>query len=265
MVLASFGLCLNIVDRFIKFPEERVSVQVCVNIGFNQESQFITSHGQSLPATLRGNWMVNMNSYRNSLKPGRLLGYACIWINLIGGSLAQAADTYGFDRVHTEIRFYYDHGGVSEQSGEFTSIIGTLNLDEDEMANSEVSMTIGASSVTSGVRSLDRELKSARYFSEEKHPDITFVSTRFDKINDDEFLITGDLTIRGITKPIEVKTKINHRGKHKVATVIASYRGDWLGITAETTFLRSEFGMTAYIPVVSDRVRVEISAELRKK
>ena len=184
---------------------------------------------------------------------------------LAGVSISQAADTYGFDRVHTEIRFYYDHGGVSEQSGEFTSIIGSLVLDENNLSNSSATMTIGTNSVTSGVRSLDRELKSARYFSAEEHPDITFQSTSFDRKDEDEFVITGDLTIRGITRPIEISTRIHHRGKHKVGTVLASYRGEWLGIKAESTFLRSDFGITAFIPVVSDDVRVEISAELRKK
>ena len=186
------------------------------------------------------------------------MGFAC-------SSMVRAADTYGFDRVHTEIRFYYDHGGVSEQSGEFTSIIGTLILDEENMGNSSAIMTIAAKSVCSGVRSLDRELKSARYFAAEEHPDITFNSTGFDKVGDDKFLITGDLSIRGVTRPIEISTRIHHRGKHQVATVLSSYRGEWLGITAETTFLRSEFGIKAFIPVVSDEVRVEISAELKKK
>ena len=177
-----------------------------------------------------------------------------------------AADTYSSNMSHSEIRFYYDHGGVAENSGEFTNFSVTLVLDEENIGNSSITLTIQADSLVSGVSSLDRRLKSATYFSVEAHPEIVFKSTEFHKISESEFTIAGELTIRGITKFVEIVTILHHKGRHKmVAAFPTVYNGQWVGIKATTHVLRSGFDMKAFIPMISDQVRVEVNLELQMK
>ncbi|MEM7208279.1 MAG: YceI family protein [Pseudomonadota bacterium] len=189
----------------------------------------------------------------------------CIILLLSVGFTVKAADSFFFDKDHTEIRFYYEHGGVSEQSGEFTGFKGDLIFDEADFANNSVSLNIDSKSVNTGVRRLDGELQNPYYFSAKEHPSITFDSTEFQKIDSQNFVVIGDLTVRGITQQISLDVEIRHRGKHPLGKNLAYYRGEWLGIKAKTSFKRSDFEMTSWIPVISDLVRVEVNAELKAR
>ncbi len=192
---------------------------------------------------------------------------ACLVIMLFSSVFANAdsADSYFFDKKHTEIRFYYNHGGVSEQSGEFTILDGDMVMDEENMSNSSVSIVINAKSINTGIKELDGQLQNAYYFSAKEFPKITFTSTDFRIIDEKTIEITGDLTIRGITKSVVVNTEIVHKGEHAMGQRMVFYRGQWLGIRGTFSVLRSEFGMDSFIPMISDSVRVEINAELKAR
>ncbi|MEM7222311.1 MAG: YceI family protein [Pseudomonadota bacterium] len=178
---------------------------------------------------------------------------------------ASAAESYFLDKEHSEIRFYYSHGGVSEQSGEFLSFKGDAVFDREDFAKSSVSIEIAAASVTSGVPHLDGQLKNSYYFSVKEHPTITYQSREVRQVGERHALIFGDLTIRGVTKPVTLEVELRHDGEHPVGQSIAFYKGQWIGIHATASVLRSEFGMTSYIPVISDRILIEINAELKAR
>lgn len=178
---------------------------------------------------------------------------------------ASAADNYFLDKDHTEFRFYYSHGGVSEQSGEFTSFEGDVVIDEEEPANSSLSVNIDAKSVVAGVRHLDGQLQNSYYFSVKDHPKITFESTEVRKVGSRAAVVQGSLTIRGITKPVILDVELHHKGEHPLGSSLPFYKGQWIGIHATALVLRSDFGMDSYIPVVSDRIRIVINAELKQR
>ena len=178
---------------------------------------------------------------------------------------AAAADNYFFDKDHTEIRFYYSHGGVSEQSGEFTDFEGELIFDQSDPTANSVSVTIKSASINTGIRGLDGQLKNPYYFSVKEHPFMTFESSGFTDNGDGKFEVPGMLTIRGIAVPVTLDAEIRHQGEHPLGRTLAFYRGNWLGIRAQTLVMRSAFDMTSFVPVVSDEIRIEINAELKAR
>ncbi|MEM7172589.1 MAG: YceI family protein [Pseudomonadota bacterium] len=179
--------------------------------------------------------------------------------------VAESVQSYFFDSDHTEVRFYWSHGGVSDQSAEFTSVKGDATFDRSNLSNSSVSISIDAKSATSGIAHLDGQFKSPYYFSVKEHPKITFVSTEIRQVSPKLALITGDLTLRGVTKPVILEAELRHDGEHPVGKSLPYYRGDWLGIHATTTLLRSDFGMDSHLPIISDRIAIEINAELKAR
>lgn len=147
---------------------------------------------------------------------------------------AWAAETYYIDQGHTEVRFSWNHAGVSVQSGEFTTATGKLVLDPDNIANSTIEVKIDASSVSSGFGPLDNHLKSKDFLDVETYPEITFKSTSVTQTGDKTADVTGDLTIHGVTKPVTLKTTLTHRGEHPVAAVLEYYKGKWTAFSATT-------------------------------
>ncbi|NKB21250.1 MAG: polyisoprenoid-binding protein [Alphaproteobacteria bacterium] len=147
---------------------------------------------------------------------------------------AWAAETYYTDPGHTEVRFGWNHAGVSMQTAEFTKVDGMLTLDPDNVEKSKLSVTIDANSVSSGVKIFDKHLKGKRYFDVAKFPKITFVSTSVKRTGDKTADVIGDMTIHGVTKPVTLKTTLTHRGPHPVAAAIAYYKGNWVAFSATT-------------------------------
>lgn len=179
-------------------------------------------------------------------------------------ALADAV-TYAPDAGHTEVRFYWDHAGVSEQSGEWGGVTGEVTLDPDDIAAAKISITIDPASLNTGVEALDKHMKSADMFDIEKHPEITFVSTSVEQTGDKTARITGDLTIKGVTKPIVLDATVVHLGEHPVGQYIDHYKGQWLGVRATGTLKRSEFDVGYGTPLTSDEIRLEIATEMKEK
>lgn len=174
------------------------------------------------------------------------------------------ADSYVFDPGHTEVRFYYNHAGLSEQSGEWTVSGGQVEFDADDLAATKVSVTIDASSVDTGVTDLDNHLKGSDFFDVGAHPEITFVSTSVAQTAANSITMIGDLTIKGVSKQVTLDFALNHNGPHPLGQFIEYYEGDWIGVEGGGELLRSDFGVGMFAPLTSDRVRLAISAELKK-
>lgn len=176
---------------------------------------------------------------------------------------AASAATYKPDPGHTEVMFFWDHAGVSEQSGEFLKVDASVTFDPEAIDATTISATIDAASISTGVGPLDEHLKKADFFEVDKFPEITFVSTGIRQTGPDTAEIVGDLTIKGITKPITLQAQVVHQGEHPLGAFIDYYKGDWIGVHADAVLVRSEWDLGMFAPLTSDKITLRISTEMK--
>lgn len=177
---------------------------------------------------------------------------------------AHAADAYSLDPGHTQVRASWDHAGYSTQSLLFRQVSGDIAIDFDAPANTSLNITIPVSGIDTGVEAFDKHLASGDFFQADKFPNATFVSTSVEKTGDATLKVTGDLTIKETTKPITLDVMVNNSGEHPLGQFIDYYKGEWVGVTATGTIVRSEWGLGFGAPITSDEVELFISAELKK-
>lgn len=169
-------------------------------------------------------------------------------------ALAKPVD-YKIDPTHTATVFSWNHMGFSTPSANFTNIQGTIRVDLDQPEKSAVNVTIPVSSVNTNVAVLDKEFQEKAWFDAATYPNITFKSTKVESADKKNFKITGDLTIKGVTKPVVLTGSLNKRGVHPMSKL------DTVGFNATTSFDRSAFGIGNYVPNVGDRITVNITTE----
>lgn len=175
---------------------------------------------------------------------------------VLGSTLVQAkAIDYKIDPTHTATVFSWDHFGFSTPSANFTDIQGVIKVDNAKPENSSVNVTIPVSSVNTNVVALDKEFQEEAWFNAAKYPNITFKSTKVETKDKKHFKITGDLTVKGVTKPVVLDAVLNKQGEHPMAKVPA------IGFNATTSFDRSAFGIGNYVPNVGDKITVNITTE----
>ena len=162
---------------------------------------------------------------------------------------------YAPDVHHRYISFSYLHQGYSRPILNWDEWTGELNWNAEAPEDSSVSITIDVNSIDSGVVDFDGHLTSADWFNAAEHPEITFVSTEVEKTGADTGTITGDLTIKGVTKPATLDV-LFRKGAYVE-------RGNLykLGFSAETTVKRSDFDLGAYVPYVGDEIDIRIETE----
>lgn len=174
----------------------------------------------------------------------------------IASSVTLAAPVdYKIDPTHTAIVFSWNHFGFSTPSANFTDIQGTIKVDNAKPSNSSVEVTIPLSSVNTNVVALDKEFQEEAWFNAAKYPNITFKSTKVETKDKKHFKITGNLTVKGVTKPVVLDAVLNKQGEHPMAKVPA------IGFNATTSFNRSAFGIGNYVPNVGDKITVNITTE----
>ena len=176
---------------------------------------------------------------------------------------AAFADAFAFDPAHTEVRIYWTHAGFSEQSAEFHAIDGGVTFTPDALTATRADVTVKVDSIDTGFEALDTHLKSGDFFDAETYPEIRFVSTGIEQTGERTAKMTGDLTLRGVTKPVTLDVTVVNYGEHPVGAFYDFYKGQWLGARAETVVKRSDWGIDAFIPVGSDEIRVVISTEMK--
>jgi polyisoprenoid-binding protein YceI len=149
-----------------------------------------------------------------------------------------ATTTWNLDPVHSIAEFKVKHMMISNVKGQFTGISGVLNLDESDLGNSRVEVTIDASSVNTRDAQRDTHLKSPDFFDVEQFPTLSFRSTRVKRVGDGELAITGDLTIHGVTREVVFQVE----GPTPPA------RDPWgntrIGLSATTKINRKDYGLT---------------------
>ncbi len=169
-------------------------------------------------------------------------------------------EDYVFDKGHTDIEFYWNHFGFSTTSAEFESFSGNLMFDEEDPTNSEVSVTIDMASVDSGFETFNDHLREKEeWFNVAEYPEATFESSEIARKGDQRYAVTGDLTLKGVTREVTLDAKINKIGMHPIS------EAKTIGFDAETTVKRSNFNLGKYAPNVGDEVTIEISSEMQRE
>lgn len=164
--------------------------------------------------------------------------------------------SYGLDKTHGYVTFSYSHLGFSNPEVGFNDVDVDLQLDAQDLQNSSFSVTIAAASVDSRVAEFDKHLKGADYFDVVAHPEITFESTTLEMTSATTANIAGVLTIKGVAKPVTLTAILNKAGMHPLKRVPA------LGVSATAQIKRSEWGLSKYVPMVSNEVTLRIEVEL---
>jgi polyisoprenoid-binding protein YceI len=126
---------------------------------------------------------------------------------MLAGLLATAQTTWSFDKAHTNIEFSVQHLVISDVTGKFGSFDGEVVSEGDEFSGSEVSFTVDISSVDTGNEDRDGHLKSDDFFNVEEYPKMSFSNGKLKQVDGKNYKLTGDLTIRDITKPVELDVK----------------------------------------------------------
>ena len=165
---------------------------------------------------------------------------------------------YALEDTHGYIVFSYSHLGFSKPHLRFDRFNVSLDADASKPAESKLSVTVDAASINSQVEAFDDHLNGADFFETEKYPEIAFVSTGMKRLEGDVFEVQGELTIKGVTKPVTLEATINKAANHPMQ------KKPTIGVSAKGTLLRSEWGLGKYAPAVGDEVTLDIQVELIK-
>lgn len=166
------------------------------------------------------------------------------------------AGAYALDSSHGKITWSVDHLGFSTYYGQFVNIEATLNLDTANPSASTLTATIPLTDVDPNSDGLKAHLQTPDFFDTANHPTATFVSRSVTVDADDPTgaTVVGDLTLRGVTRPVTMEVDFNQAGP----SMGGAYK---VGFDGEATIKRSEFGVNFAIPAVSDEVELHIEGE----
>ncbi len=172
------------------------------------------------------------------------------------------AEDWKLDKTHSNVGFTVRHMLVSKVNGHFKDFDATVIFDPANIANSTVEFAVQTTSISTDNERRDNHLRSGDFFLVDSFPQMTFKSTKIEPGTGDNFKIMGDLTMRGITKPVTFDVVKNG--------MIETARGDRAGFSATTTIKRMEFGVqwNAALEtgglVVSDDVTINLEIQLVK-
>jgi polyisoprenoid-binding protein YceI len=174
------------------------------------------------------------------------------------------ASTWNIDSDHSSTGFKVRHLMVSNVKGVFNKVQGTVNVDEQDITKSSVSVSIDTASIDSGVAKRDTHLRSPDFFDVEKYPTMTFVSTKVAKNGGKGLTVTGNLTLHGVTRPVVLNVE-------EVYAASKDPKGNLRrGASASTKIDRKDFGLTWNKALemggvaVGDEVSIDIEVEMVK-
>ena len=174
---------------------------------------------------------------------------------------AAVASAWRVDPAHSHVEFAVRHLMISTVKGEFTDVSGTLTGDETDPGAASIELTIPVAGIHTRESQRDAHLRSSDFFDAGQHPAIEFRSTRIVPAGTDSFAVTGDLTIRGITRSVTLTVHADGRGRDP-------WGGERVGYSATTTINRKDFGLnwnqvleTGGV-LVGDDVKVSVDLQL---
>jgi polyisoprenoid-binding protein YceI len=166
------------------------------------------------------------------------------------------ATTYTIESDYTQAVFRWSHLGFSNPAAQLSQGQGTLEFDPAHPTRARVTVTIPLASLNTGVPALDEHLRSEDFFEVAKFPTATFRSTQVEQgAAKDRLKVSGELDLHGVTRPVTldvVVLKVGANPRTQLPTV---------GFEATTTLKRSDFGLGAFVPQVSDEIRVQITSQ----
>ncbi len=167
------------------------------------------------------------------------------------------AGTWKLDPTHSQLGFSIRHLGISNVRGLFPTVDGTVEVASD--GTSKIDVEVELASVQSGNQYRDEHLQAEPFFDTANHPKLTFSATKVEVTGDNVGKIHGDLTIRGITKPVTLDATFNGTGE---SPMDQSFRA---GFHAVGSINRTDFGVSYGVPMVSDEVQLSIDVQLVKQ
>ncbi|MFD5034472.1 YceI family protein [Streptomyces sp. NPDC058405] len=170
-------------------------------------------------------------------------------------ALAALTGEYTIDPAHSTISFTVRHAMVTNVRGTFTEHEGSLSLDGSNPADSSASIDVSIASVDTGMPDRDGHLRSADFFDAETFPKMSFRSTATEQIDSETYRLTGDLTIKDVTRPLTIDLEL-----HGSATDV--YGNERVGFEGSATILRSDWGLTWNAALEAGGVMVSDKAKL---
>ena len=163
--------------------------------------------------------------------------------------------SYKIDPNHTNVLASWTHFGFSRPSVHFGQADGTIVYDAENVGASSVQVTLPLKGLSALAEDFYDHLTSADWFDAAQYPDATFKSTAVEAAGEGKLKVTGDLTVKGITKPVVLDVTLNNAAEHPMGKRAA------IGFDATATVKRSDFGLGKYAPNVSDEVALRITTE----
>lgn len=179
---------------------------------------------------------------------------AAAFTAFFAGQALAAPQTYVIDSSHTFPRFSYNHMGMSKQILRFNKTTGTVVLDK-AAKEAKVDVTIDTTTIDTGFEAFDGHIQGADFLDTAKFPTATFKSTKVVFEGDKPVSIEGDLTIKGITKPVTLTVTSFFNGPHPML------KKEAIGANATTVIKRSDFDAGKFAPAVGDEVTLDIALE----
>ena len=169
------------------------------------------------------------------------------------------AGTYSIDSNHTQVQFSVNHFGFNNFFGILPRATGTLTFDPKAIAATKLDVSVPVDQVATTNATLDSELKSANWFDAATYPTIRFVSSQVKQTGPRTALISGTVTFHGVSKPLVLNATFGGAGTNPMNKRVTA------GFQATGTLKRSEFGVTRFVPMVSDAVTLTITAAFEQK
>ena len=189
--------------------------------------------------------------------PGKLSA-ALILAAVAAAPALAAPETYVLDSSHSFPSFSYNHLGYSIQMSRFDKATGTVTLDK-AAKTAAVDIVIDAKSVNTGSATFNEHIQGEDFLDTAKHPTATFKSTKVVFEGDKPVSIDGNLTLKGVTRPVTLKVTSFHAMPHPMA------KKDAIGANATTKVKRTDFNMGKNVPYVGDEVTIDIALEAIKQ
>lgn len=166
-----------------------------------------------------------------------------------------ATKKWNLDPAHSELQFKVKHLMISKVTGSFTNFSVTAVSDNDDFSGADIQASVQLDSVSTGQPDRDKHLKAADFFDTENHPEIKFKSTEFKKQSDDEYALTGDLSIKGVTKPVTIKAELG-------GVAIDPWGNNRAAFSLSGSLSRKEWGLTYNAPLEAGGVMISDEVKL---
>ena len=176
----------------------------------------------------------------------------------------QSVTKWAIDPMHSEVSFKIKHLVISTVTGFFTSFEGSLETENEDFSDAKIEFSLDINNINTNQTHRDEHLKSAEFFDAAKYPHIIFSSTSFEKTGDDEYKLTGDLTIKDVTKPVTLDVEFGGSADDFYGNTKAGFE-----ITGKIN--RKEFGLTydgiteAGSVVLGEDIKLQINVQLAKQ